>query len=403
MSTDILIKEPFNAAVVFNDAAEAQKVIDAVRKLAVEALGVATADTAEGRAVIRSVAHNVTKSKTFVEAERKAYTADLVKKQRSVNSIGNKIWDGLEAVHAEVRKSLNDWEAKEQERTIAHDAAIAQMQALLLLGPEPAPTAVKEALNTLATLRARVWEEFANRAFEVANTVEAQLNTTLAAAEKRLKDAVDLLALRAEKDARDRAAAAEATRIEQERVTRERAEREAILAAKAAEAARKAAEAVAETRRKAAEEAAQRAIDEANERAERAKRDAAAAEARAVEAAARAKREQEEAVAAAERRAAEAAAEAEWKRQIEERQKESIRKAQEEQAARAKADAEEAERRRQANVEHRGKVKREAKNAIYRLLGESLPNIEDSLLDAVAQDFVIAIVKGDIPHVTIAY
>lgn len=396
MSTEILIKEPFNAAVVFNDAAEAQKVIDVVRKLAVEALGVETADTAEGRAAIRSVAHKVTKSKTFVEAERKAYTADLVKKKRSVDSIGNTIWDGLEKVHAEIRKSLDDWEAKEKARIEGHDAAIAQMQALATLGPEPAPEAVRLALDKVAALRARIWEEFVNRAVEVANTVEGQLNSALAAAEKREKDAAELAALRAEQAARAEAAAAEAARAEQERVAAERREREATLAAEAAEAARKAAEAVAETQRKAAEEAAQRAIDEANERAAKAAQDAAAAEARAVEAAARAKREQEEAVAAAELRVAAQTAEIERRR-----------KADEEQVERARAAIEAEDRRRQANVEHRSKVNKAAKAAISGLLHDGINEVMDCLTteqtDAMAQAIVIAIVKGEIPNVTLAY
>lgn len=426
MGTDILIKEPFNAAVVFNDPAKVAEIISAVKTLAetalVDADGVkADATTAEGRSIIRTVAHKITKSKTFVEAERKTYTADLVKKKRSVDNIGGEIWDGLEKLAEEIRKPLTDWENKDIARMDAHDDAIALMQGLAVMGPEPASSAIKQALAALVMLRARVWEEFVNRAVDVANTVEAQLNAALASAEKRERDAAELAALRAEQAQRAEAARAEQARQEEAERARAETERAAAIAAEAAQRAKTEAEAAArreiekanaraEKLVKEAEEVARRAA-EAAERAEQERLAAAARAAqekqevadRAAAAAAQAERDRVEAAAQAERDRA-AAVEAERSRAAEaaaalKRQEEADRAA----AAVERAAEEATEQARKSNLEHRSRINNAAKKCISEIVRTGPRPLSEEVADALAQAVVTAIARGQIPNVKIEY
>lgn len=262
MSTELLIHEPFNADVVFTDPARAKEVIATVTKLATEQRGDANVTTARGRATIRTVAANVAKSKTFVEAERKAYTADLVKKKREVDKIGGDIWDGLEKVQSDIRRPLTEWEAAEDTRVRNHEAALAWIDQLCKFDRDPTCEEVEERMVSVGRAQRRDWQEFGDRAKGAIDVALQSLICALGAAEKRQKDAEDLAILRAEKEVREAKEAEDRRATERERFERERREREALLVAEAVAAAeRKAAAQAAENerRRRADEEQVERA------------------------------------------------------------------------------------------------------------------------------------------------
>jgi hypothetical protein len=358
--------------------------------------------TKAGRDAIASLAYRVACSKKPLENLRKGLTEDIRKQKEAIDAEGRKADERLEALKIEVRKPLTDWENAEKERVANHEAA------LHLIEDEEQRAGmgwtVEEIESKIALVKqifnSRSWQEFIERASKARIMAVAALEQALFRAQEAIREKEELERLRAEaaeraikerEEASARAAkeAAERRAEEQARIARAAAERErqrvenerieAEARAKQAEAEKIAAELRAEALRLAEAESYQaqlakerREAEEAEERAQQALRDAEArrvAEAEAAELAASA------AVAKAERERY-AAVEAERQRV----------------AARQKEELEEAEKRAK-NRAHRLKIDNEALGAIVAL---------DIPMDR-AQDLLIAIAKGAVPHVTISY
>jgi hypothetical protein len=201
-----------------------QRIEVAARSLVIDA------STEEGRDRIKAHAYKVAKAKTFLDAEGKDLTEDWREKTKQVNAERKKIVERLDALKAEVRRPVTEYEA-EQERIEA---------------------------DRLAEI-ARVAEE--------ARLAEESRVAALEAENERLREAERLRV------------AAEQKRVEEQ----ERAERDKRLQAEAAEQTRvfeqnKAAQQIADA--KAAQEKAERDAAEAAERAEREKQEAVEAERR---------------------------------------------------------------------------------------------------------------------------
>lgn len=314
--------------------------------------------TESGRAAIASLAYKVARSKTALDEMGKGLVTDWKAKAGAVDAERRTIRDRLDALKDEVRKPLTDWENADKLRIEAHEKAILDLQALLDFGGmDPTAAQIKERGDILAARPARQWEEFAQRAQEATTTVGARL--------AQLYDQV--YAVEAER--------AELARLRAEEAARQQKERDDRIAAEAAERARLAAEAKAKAE---AEEAAakaeqerqrlQREKDAERERAER-------AEIAAREAAEKAERERQAAEAKAERDRI-AAVEAEKKRHAD------VLAA--EQAATAK---------READKKHRAKINGEARDGLVKA------GLEAEQATAV----VVAVARGDVPHVKISY
>lgn len=376
-STDLLIPETLDAKVIFHDAARADDVITMVARAAKALTLEADPATATGRDTIRAVAYKVARSKSAIDTMRKEHTADLVKAKREVDAAGAKIIDALEQIQATTRRPLTDWEAREAERIAAHETAIADIERLgQFVQPEPPASVVIGRLGQVARFSGLDWEEFQPRAAEMILKVTNTLNGLHGAAVQREKDAAELESLRAEKAKRDAEDAAR--RVAEEKAQRDEAER-VKREAEAVEAAAKAT--------RIAEEKAQRAHDEAKAAAEasiqRERDRATAAEAARVAAEERAISDAKEAARKA-HEAQDAAVAAERRRQEDEQRRKD------EDAAAVKR----LEEKRAANLAHRKTVNNRIVQALQKvgLLGEG-----------TAKVIVEAIVKGEIPNVTIAY
>ncbi len=352
---------------------------------------------------------------SLIEEHRAVVTA--------VNADRKSMRDDLDAFKIEVRKSVTDLENAEKERIAAHEAALAKFEDLVAL-PMGQTTSelIEKRIAAVHFATNRDWQEFNARAVAASTNALASLRGMLEAVLKEEADRKELERLRAEgveraikerEEAAARAAkeAAERRAEEQARIAREAAERErqrvenerieAEARAKQAEAERIATEERAARELKEAEE---RRIREAEEAEARRKLDAEAAErrritdelaavARLAEAQAEAKRvaEQAEARRIAEAEAAKIAQQKALKAAEIERiaaiAKERIRLEDEQREARIAAET------RAKNKAHRLKIDNEALGAIVAL---------DIPMDR-AQDLLIAIAKGAIPHVTIQY
>lgn len=302
--------------------------------------------TEKGRKAIASTAYNVARSKTAIDDAGKEYASDLKSRIKIIDARRKAARDSLDALRNEVRKPLNDYEAKEAQRIEEHTSLIDDF---IERGNDAANwmdrslESLRHDMDVLKSTDPSNMEEFEDRAREV---ISESIEKIAAAIEKKRdyeQEQAELEKLRkeaAEREEKERHEAADRARKERE----EQIRREAIENEKRA----------AEERERRLEREKQAAI-EAKERAER----------EAIEAKAREKRAAEE----AERRAQE---ELEAKK------------------AREKAEQEARER----NTHHKGECNRSAAEAIMAIAKCS---------PETAKKIVSAIVQGKIPHISIEY
>lgn len=258
-------------------------ILEAVRTEVMSQAAQLDISTEEKRKALASIAYRVAKSKTFVDAQRKAFVGEQKKKLAAVDAVGSHIWEILEGIQKEVRQPLTEWEDAEKYRVKRHEDAVT---AIWDMKPHLYPD-IESLLAAVAKLNAidpKTFEEFsasANAAKvqtleiltgELVRRQEAEANT------KELERLRAESAERARQDEIDRAAHAA-------REAAERAQREAEVKA---EEAQKRLEAEQEAAGRRAEEAAAEAI-RAAERAVEQERQRVAAEEKAAQDAAEAR------------------------------------------------------------------------------------------------------------------
>ena len=210
-----------------------------------------------------SLAYKVTKSKTFIESQRKSFVAAEKKRLQVVDTEGRRIWDILEGIADEVRKPLTDFEQIEKDRKANHEQALLGLIAMASVPFGATAEQLSRSISGLQSIDTATFEEYA----------------TLAEGHKQA-------AFKALAAALEVTEATEAQKAENERMRAEAQEREtqerAIFAARyAREAAEKEAEAErqrlladkqeAEDRAVAAERRAKQAVEEERARAAEAK------------------------------------------------------------------------------------------------------------------------------------
>ncbi|NPU23994.1 hypothetical protein [Bradyrhizobium denitrificans] len=256
-----------------------------ITKLETDVRAIATTDvsTEAGRTAIRSLAFQIARSKTGLDALGKEHVAGLKKQAKAIDETRAIIWDRLEALQEQVRKPLTDWENTEKARVQGHEDALAAIIATATFATVPDSADCRARLATIRDTMQRDWQEYGERANQAAASAEAILRKALEIATKREAEAAELEQLRAEKAARDQ-------RDREEAIARDAADR--ARAEAAAEQQR------AEQERQAAVARAEQAEREAKEAVERAERDRLAAiDAERARAAAEAKRLADEAAA----------------------------------------------------------------------------------------------------------
>jgi len=238
--------------------------------------------TAKGRAECASDAFKVAKSKTAIEKLGKALSAEYKEIPKKIDAERRRAFDALEALQAQVRQPLTDWERAEEARVARLKSGVEWFH---LRAEENRDLDSAELRASIEEVGARVvdesWEEFEAEAHRMKARALDSLTQALAAREKYEAEQAELARLRAE---------AEARRIqdEKDRIAREAAEA-ATRAAEAKAKAEREAAARREAHAKAAAEQAERARLEAIERQKqaeaRAEAERLAAEQRAKDAA----------------------------------------------------------------------------------------------------------------------
>ncbi len=350
--------------------------------------------TPAGRKAIRSLAHQVARSKTAFDDFGKDLVADLKKQSGAIDAERKKVRDRLDALKEEVLAPVEEFEAIEAKRIADHQSAIQSIIDLGAFDAElPASADVIAALTALDALPERDWQEFKQKAAAARSETFAKLQALKGAAITREEQAVELARLRAEQAAREQ-------REREEKIAAEAAAKATRDAEeKAAAEAKRIADETAKRERKAAQEkaaaiaAAEKAKRDAEEAAAKAERDRLAAIAATQEAEAKAERDRLAAIAAAEA----AAAKAEQDRIAAEAKAETDRLAaiEAERVRVAKIAAAEAAEtaRREADKAHKKTINTAAKEAL----------IAAGLSEADAIKAITAIALGNVPNVKISY
>jgi len=320
-------------------------------------------ETAKGRKAIISNAARVARSKTYLDGLGKDLVAGLKKQTSAVDAERRAMRNRLDALKAEVREPLTQFEQKEKDRRAALEARMSACFDRKITG-------------TIAEIEAIISE---------ANSIEIDdsWKELKAIAGMRKNDLVSRCII-----ARDEAIKA-AEQVEAERARREAEE-------------------------KARKEAEEKAIAERIERARikaalQARKDAEKREAELIESEANAKREAKRM--AAEKKAAEANAKRQARRiAAEQKAAEETRLRREKEYAEQQAKLEalrkrdEEERARKAE-EHKRLVEAEYKDHRRKINNEILAAISDMeiMSDDAAKKLVVALAKDEIPHVEIKY
>lgn len=346
MNTDIIATVTANPVTVLTDEKTYSEFYQRIK----EELDAHQPDitTAKGRGEIASLAYKVTRTKTAIDAAGKKLNEDARAKINAVDAQRRKIREELDLLAETVRKPLTDWETAEKEREDIANSQLSHIIELSRPGFDEPSDEIKARLADLMAMHLdpEIHLDNYDDNREKLEAAIASMNAEYNRALKAEADAAELARLRAEQEARDQAEA-EAKRAE------EQAERDRIAREKAEAEYKANVEREAERARLAEAEKA-RIERERIEREAAAKIAAAEAEARAVKE--KAEREERE-------------------------RQEAIERTRREEAAR------------QADREHRGKIMRDAKEAIM----EHGPD-EDT-----AKKIVLAIVAGEIPNTRIIF
>lgn len=322
--------------------------------------------TDKGRKRIASLAHQVARSKTAVDGFGRAYLKRLKEMPKAIEAELREFATAMDALRDEVRKPLDDWEAEQAAKKVAQQAIIDQIIERYTL---PADATAEEIRGRLFALG----EE----------PIPAEIGDRLEEAEIKVKHGITVLT----------EALAKRQQYEDEQAELERLRKEA---AERAEQDR-----IAEAQRQAVEQERQRAAQE-----EQARRDA---EAQRLADAERQAREAEEQRQQAERDriAAEERLEQE-RQQAAQRQQQAAEQARLEEQRRQQEESDRQERERQAreaDKAHRGRINKAALEALMLVTTEpdGIVTLGDTLSDETLKQIITAIVRGQIPNVTINY
>lgn len=322
--------------------------------------------TDKGRKRVASLAAKVARSKTAVDGFGRAYLKRLKEMPKAIEAELREFTSSMDALRDEVRQPLNDWEAAQAAKEAAQQTIINQIIERYTLPQDATAEEIRARLTMLEC--EPVPAEIGDRLEEAEVKIEHGINVLTEALAKREQyesEQAELERLRKEKAARD----------EQDRIAE--AQRQAVEAERQRVAQEEQARRDADAQRIAD---AERQTREAEERAQQAERDRIATEQRA---------EQE-------------------RQQAEQRQQQAADQARQDEQRRQQAEAAEQERQAQAraaNRAHQGAVNKAALEALMLVTTtpDGIVTLGDTFSDETLKQIITAIVRGQIPHVTINY
>jgi septal ring factor EnvC (AmiA/AmiB activator) len=190
---------------VFTEPGAIEPWLDHVRKNVADFVPDLT--TARGRANIKSIAFEVTKSKTYLTKVGKELADEQKAIPKLIDATRKHITDTLEALATEVRKPLTDWEIADEERVARHRNTIASFATLSQASWGGDALTIADLKQNLATVEAQPigdnCEEFLSEYQRARDASVLILKTLIPIREAAEADRAELIQLRAAAAARD--------------------------------------------------------------------------------------------------------------------------------------------------------------------------------------------------------
>tara|TARA_R110000772_G_scaffold78559_1_gene168540 strand:+ start:2342 stop:3391 length:1050 start_codon:yes stop_codon:yes gene_type:complete len=182
--------------------------------------------TEAGRKEIASVAYKVAKSKTAIDDQGKELVSGIKEEAKKIDSERKKARDYLDALKAEIRQPLTDFEEAEKTRVSELQERITNLKCACEQIPETSE-GIKSLIKRVKTTAPETFQEFEPIAAAAKSSVMEALSDALAKAEKSEAEAIELEKLRKEKAERELKDREEAIRAEAEEKAKVEAERKA--------------------------------------------------------------------------------------------------------------------------------------------------------------------------------
>jgi len=274
-TNELVTIEPANALTIFTTANAIDPLLERVRKEIDGFNGDVTTPT--GRKAIASMAYKVARAKTYLDDAGKALADQQKEIPKKIDACRKRIRDTLDQWRNEVRAPLTQWEEAEKTRVAEHKASIDILIGLAEVDGCDAATIKRRLAQAEGfPITDEACQEFLSDYAAEKDAAISSLKLSLELREKLEAEQAELARLRAADE------------------KRKQQEREAQIAAEAADRAKREAEAKAAAERTAAEDAARREREAAERRELELKLKAETAERRAAEAEAKARRDAEE-------------------------------------------------------------------------------------------------------------
>lgn len=175
-------------------------------------------ETKQGRDEIKSIAHKISRCKTFIDDMGKSFTEDLKKKTKEVDSIRKEARDFLDNLKEEYRKPLTDLEEKEEARIDGHKKRIAIIENLKSIPFDADSVKIQAIIDEVSSFDiGSGWDEFEGLAKE------------------KLSESIELLTIALKKRKDHEKQQEELEQLRKEKAEKERIEREEKIAKDAAE------------------------------------------------------------------------------------------------------------------------------------------------------------------------
>lgn len=156
------------------------------------------ATTPKGREAIKSVAYAVARTKTTIDDLGKSTVEDAKKKIAVVDAERKVARDFLDALKAEIRQPVTEFEEREARRVQAHQAAITEIERAGQPMVGTALSQLRDRLGEVILFDPAACEEFGQRAQEVKELARRRLEDAIAAEERAAQIEEEAAALRAE-------------------------------------------------------------------------------------------------------------------------------------------------------------------------------------------------------------
>ena len=232
-STDLILPEATTIATLLSNKGGIDPIIDKIaERVRSEAAGI-DVSSKSGRERLKSLAHNVSRSKTEIERQADILKEDAQKLIKSVNAEVNTARAKCDALRDEIKKPALDWEAAEQARI--SKIKLAMNKFIQVVVPE-SPKDIKDTIDCISNVEIdSFWQEFKLEAKKAKEVCLDKLNIALglaisreeakALAEQQVAELEQLRREKAEREEKDRILAIERAE-ESRRIEREKQEKE---------------------------------------------------------------------------------------------------------------------------------------------------------------------------------